>query len=207
VIEAHGLTKRYGPITAVDQLSFDVRPGVVTGFLGPNGSGKSTTMRLILGLDAADHGTVKVAGRAYHDLPFPLREVGALLETRYAAQLLHGSPAGVGYLLKDRVADVAEFTDAVGRVAAGGTALDREVVSQLLAASRHAGDLDPLTPRERDVLALMAEGRSNAGVAAALVLTLGTVEKHVASIFGKLGLPASETDNRRVLAVLRYLGS
>ena len=207
MIEAHGLTKRYGPITAVDQLSFDVRPGVVTGFLGPNGAGKSTTMRLILGLDAADHGTVKVAGRAYHDLPFPLREVGALLETRYAAQLLHGSPAGVGYLLKDRVANVAEFTDAVGRVAAGGTALDREVVSQLLAASRHAGDLDPLTPRERDVLALMAEGRSNAGVAAALVLTLGTVEKHVASIFGKLGLPASETDNRRVLAVLRYLGS
>jgi ABC-type Na+ transport system ATPase subunit NatA len=82
VIEAHGLTKRYGPITAVDQLSFDVRPGVVTGFLGPNGSGKSTTMRLILGLDAADHGTVKVAGRAYHDLPFPLREVGALPEVR-----------------------------------------------------------------------------------------------------------------------------
>src|SRR5438132_622897 len=86
-------------------------------------------------------------------------------------------------------------------------ALDREVVSQLLAASRHAGDLDPLTPRERDVLALMAEGRSNAGVATALVLSLGTVEKHVASIFGKLGLPASDTDNRRVLAVLRYLGS
>ena len=113
----------------------------------------------------------------------------------------------MGYLLKDRVADVAEFTDAVGRVAAGGTALDREVVSQLLAASRHAGDLDPLTPRERDVLALMAEGRSNAGVASALVLTLGTVEKHVASIFGKLGLPACQTDNRRVLAVLRYLGS
>jgi len=82
VIEAHALTKRYGPITAVDQLSFDVRPGVVTGFLGPNGSGKSTTMRLILGLDAADHGTVKVAGRAYHDLPFPLREVGALLEAK-----------------------------------------------------------------------------------------------------------------------------
>jgi ABC-2 type transport system ATP-binding protein len=82
VIEAHGLTKRYGPVTAVDDLSFDVRPGVVTGFLGPNGSGKSTTMRLILGLDAADHGTVKVAGRGYHDLPFPLREVGALLEAK-----------------------------------------------------------------------------------------------------------------------------
>jgi DNA-binding NarL/FixJ family response regulator len=129
------------------------------------------------------------------------------IETRYAASLLHGSPAGVGYLLKDRVADVTEFTEAVTRVAAGGTALDREVVSQLLAASRHAGHLDPLTPRERDVLVLMAEGRSNAGVAAALVLTLGTVEKHVASIFAKLGLPASETDNRRVLAVLRYLES
>jgi ABC-2 type transport system ATP-binding protein len=82
VIEAHGLTKRYGQITAVDQLSFEVRPGVVTGFLGPNGSGKSTTMRLILGLDAPDHGTVTINGRAYHDLPFPLREVGALPEAR-----------------------------------------------------------------------------------------------------------------------------
>jgi DNA-binding NarL/FixJ family response regulator len=129
------------------------------------------------------------------------------IETRYADSLLRGSPAGVGYLLKDRVADVTEFTDAVTRVAAGGTALDREVVSQLLAASRHSGGLDPLTQRERDVLALMAEGRSNAGIAAALVLSLGTVEKHVASIFGKLGLPASESDNRRVLAVLRYLES
>jgi ABC-2 type transport system ATP-binding protein len=82
VIEAHALTKRYGPITAVDQLSFDVRPGVVTGFLGPNGSGKSTTMRLILGLDAADHGTVTIRSRRYRDLPFPLREVGALLEAK-----------------------------------------------------------------------------------------------------------------------------
>ena len=129
------------------------------------------------------------------------------IEAQAAAELFARAPGGVGYLLKDRVADVSEFTDAVSRVAAGGTALDREVVSQLLAASRHAGDLDPLTPRERDVLALMAEGRSNAGVATALVLSLGTVEKHVASIFGKLGLPPSEADNRRVLAVLRYLGS
>ena len=129
------------------------------------------------------------------------------IETRYAAELLQGSPAGVGYLLKDRVADVTEFTDAVARVAAGGTALDREVVSQLLNASRRAGGLDPLTARERDVLGLMAEGRSNAGIAAALVLSRGTVEKHVASIFDKLGLPASGGDNRRVLAVLRYLGS
>ena len=82
MIEAHGLTKRYGQITAVDHLTFDVRPGLVTGFLGPNGSGKSTTMRLILSLDAPDHGTIKVAGRGYRDLPFPLREVGALLEAK-----------------------------------------------------------------------------------------------------------------------------
>ena len=129
------------------------------------------------------------------------------IETVYAARLLSASPSGVGYLLKDRVADVDEFTDAVARVAAGGTALDPEVVRHLLAASGRAGGLDPLTARERDVLALMAEGRSNAGIATALVLTLGTVEKHVASIFAKLGLSASEIDNRRVLAVLRYLRS
>src|ERR1019366_4159613 len=127
------------------------------------------------------------------------------IETGYAARLLSASPAGVGYLLKDRVAEVDEFTDAVTRIAAGGTALDPEVVRHLLAASRRSGGLDPLTARERDVLALMAEGRSNAGIADALVLSLGTVEKHVASIFAKLGLPASETDNRRVLAVLHYL--
>jgi DNA-binding NarL/FixJ family response regulator len=91
-------------------------------------------------------------------------------------------------------------------VASGGTALDPEVVSQLVRASRHTDGLATLTPREHDVLALMAEGRSNAGIAAALVVSAGVVEKHVASIFGKLGLPPSEADNRRVLAVLRYLG-
>jgi DNA-binding NarL/FixJ family response regulator len=129
------------------------------------------------------------------------------IETRYAARLLAGNAAGVGYLLKDRVADVAEFADALVRVAAGGTALDPEVVSQLVRASRHTDGIAALTPREREVLALMAEGRSNAAIAAALVVTGGVVEKHVASIFGKLGLPPSEADNRRVLAVLRYLGS
>jgi DNA-binding NarL/FixJ family response regulator len=129
------------------------------------------------------------------------------IETVYAARLLSASPGGVGYLLKDRVADVDEFIDAVARVAAGGTALDPEVVRHLLATSRRAGGLDPLTARERDVLAVMAEGRSNAGIATALVVTLGTVEKHVAAIFAKLGLSASETDNRRVLAVLRHLRS
>ncbi len=129
------------------------------------------------------------------------------IETRYAARLLEGSAAGVGYLLKDRVADVAEFVDALARVAAGGTALDPEVVSQLLGASRHRHGLAAMTPREREVLALMAEGRSNAGIASVLVVSAGAVEKHVASIFDKLGLPPSERDNRRVLAVLRYLGS
>jgi DNA-binding NarL/FixJ family response regulator len=128
------------------------------------------------------------------------------IETRYAARLLGGNAAGVGYLLKDRVADVAEFADALERVAAGGTALDPEVVSQLIGASRRSTGLASLTARERDVLALMAEGRSNAGIAAGLVVSGGAVEKHVASIFAKLGLPPSESDNRRVLAVLQYLG-
>jgi DNA-binding NarL/FixJ family response regulator len=128
------------------------------------------------------------------------------IETRYATRLLEGNAAGVGYLLKDRVADVAEFANALARVAAGGTALDPEVVGQLL-GGRHAPGLAGLTPREREVLSLMAEGRSNAGIAASLVISAGVVEKHVASIFGKLGLPPAEGDNRRVLAVLRYLGS
>ena len=129
------------------------------------------------------------------------------IETRYATRLLAGSAAGVGYLLKDRVADGAEFAAALARVAGGGTALDPEVVSQLGRSSSHAAGLATLTAREREVLALMAEGRSNAGIAAALVISAGAVEKHVASIFAKLGLPVSEADNRRVLAVLRYVGA
>ena len=127
------------------------------------------------------------------------------IETRYAARLLEDNAAGIGYLLKDRVADVADFAEALERVAAGGTALDPEVVSQLVRTSQQAAGLAELTPRERDVLALMAEGRSNAGIAAALVVSASVVEKHVASIFAKLRLPPSEADNRRVLAVLRYL--
>ncbi len=127
------------------------------------------------------------------------------IETKYTGRLLAGNAAGAGYLLKERVADVAEFVEALERVAMGGTALDPEVVSQLLRASRLTAGLSSLTVRERHVLALMAEGRSNAGVAAALVVTGGTVEKHVASIFDKLGMPPGEADNRRVLAVLRYL--
>jgi DNA-binding NarL/FixJ family response regulator len=128
------------------------------------------------------------------------------IETRYATQLLAHNSAGVGYLLKDRVAETSEFVDALTRVAAGGTALDPEVVSQLVAVSNRAQALDlTLTARENQVLALMAEGRSNAAIAARLVVGEGAVEKHVANIFGKLNLPASQQDNRRVLAVLRYL--
>jgi DNA-binding NarL/FixJ family response regulator len=129
------------------------------------------------------------------------------IETRYAAQLLAGDASGVGYLLKDRVADIGEFLDALVRVASGGTALDPEVVGHLLRTSRDATGLATLTARERDVLALMAEGRSNAGIAEALSITAGVVEKHSANIFAKLGLPPSDADNRRVLAVLRYLRS
>jgi DNA-binding NarL/FixJ family response regulator len=137
-------------------------------------------------------------------------DVGVLVfsqyvETRYAAELLSGSASGVGYLLKDRVADVREFVDALTRVAAGGTALDPEVVTQLMGASRRREPLSTLTPREQQVLRLMAEGLSNAGIAAALVVSDGAVEKHIANIFAKLDLPPSDTENRRVLAVLRYL--
>nr|WP_218936221.1 response regulator transcription factor [Actinomadura citrea] len=127
------------------------------------------------------------------------------VEERYAADLLSTSTSGVGYLLKDRVADVSVFLDALRRVASGGTALDPEVVSQLL-LRRHRDPLDRLTPREREVLALMAEGRSNAGIAAALVVSESAVAKHINGIFAKLDLPHAEGDHRRVLAVLRFLG-
>jgi DNA-binding NarL/FixJ family response regulator len=126
------------------------------------------------------------------------------VEERYAVELLSGRPHGVGYLLKDRVADLAEFLDALDRVAANGSALDPEVVAQLLARSHHP--LGSLTSRELDVLALMAEGRSNAAIAAQLVVSDGAVEKHINSIFAKLGLAPADRDHRRVLAVLRYLG-
>jgi DNA-binding NarL/FixJ family response regulator len=127
------------------------------------------------------------------------------VEERYATELISGRPHGVGYLLKDRVSDVAEFLDALRRVAEGGSALDPEVVSQLLARSRHP--LDDLTPREREVLALMAEGLTNAAIADALVVGGGAIEKHINNIFAKLGLAPDERDHRRVLAVLRYLGT
>lgn len=127
------------------------------------------------------------------------------VEENYATELVAARSKGVGYLLKDRVADVREFVEALRRVAAGGTALDPEVVTQLLSRSRRRDPLERLTPRESEVLALMAEGRSNTAIAQALVVTEGAVEKHVSSIFAKLDLPPTEHDHRRVLAVLRWL--
>jgi DNA-binding NarL/FixJ family response regulator len=129
------------------------------------------------------------------------------VEERYAVDLLAGDTARLGYLLKDRVAEVGEFVAAVRRVGAAGTALDPEVVAQLLARSRKRDPLERLTPREREVLGLMAEGRSNAAIAQQLVVSDGAVEKHVRSIFTKLDLAPTDTDHRRVLAVLQWLGA
>ena len=127
------------------------------------------------------------------------------VETRYAAELLAGNASGVGYLLKDRVADVGEFVDALTRVAAGGTALDPEVVSQLMGSAGRREALQNLTPREREVLELMAQGLSNSAIARSLVVTDRAVEKHVGNIFTKLDLPPSDAHHRRVLAVLKCL--
>ncbi|MEU1283676.1 response regulator transcription factor [Kitasatospora sp. NPDC005856] len=126
------------------------------------------------------------------------------VEERYAADLLATNTSGVGYLLKQRVANVDDFVDALQRVAEGGTALDPEVVAQLL-VRRHRDPLEKLTPRERDVLALMAEGRSNAAIAGSLVVSDSAVAKHINSIFTKLDLPPADDSHRRVMAVLRFL--
>jgi DNA-binding NarL/FixJ family response regulator len=137
----------------------------------------------------------------------PVLVLSQYVERAYATELLADRKGGVGYLLKDRVADIREFMDALRRVARGGTALDPEVVAQLMVA-RHADDrLHALTPREREVLAAMAEGRTNLGIATLLSISEGATEKHITNIFGKLELPDSEGDHRRVLAVLTYLES
>ncbi len=128
------------------------------------------------------------------------------VEERYASDLLGAGSQGVGYLLKDRVADVQEFLSAVRRVGAGGTAIDPEVVAQLLGRRRRTDVLEDLTPRESEVLGLMAEGHTNAAIAERLVVTHGAVEKHVRNVFLKLGLPQTDQHHRRVLAVLTYLG-
>lgn len=135
----------------------------------------------------------------------PVLILSQYVEQVYAAELLSDRSGGVGYLLKDRVGDVRDFVDAVRRVATGGTVMDPEVVAQLLTAGRHRDRLAVLTPRERDVLAVMAEGRSNSAIAARLVITEKAVSKHINNIFAKLNLPPSDDDHRRVLAVLAYL--
>jgi DNA-binding NarL/FixJ family response regulator len=141
-----------------------------------------------------------------------LPDIGVLvlsqyIEEGYAMELLGENAEGVGYLLKDRIADVERFVDAVRRVAEGGSALDPEVVSHMLGRRRRDDPLADLTPREREVLELMAEGRTNIAIAEQLVVTERAVEKHVTSIFGKLGLGATHDDHRRVLAVLTYLNA
>jgi DNA-binding NarL/FixJ family response regulator len=127
------------------------------------------------------------------------------VEERYASELLTGDVSGVGYLLKDRVIDVDDFLASLRRVAAGGSAVDTEVISQILGRSRNRAEIDRLTPREREVLTLMAEGLSNAGIAERLVVSAGAVEKHISNVFMKLGLEPEEGAHRRVLAVLTYL--
>lgn len=129
------------------------------------------------------------------------------VEEQYASELIAGGTGSIGYLLKDRIADVSEFQEAVVRVGTGGTVLDPEVVAQILARTRRQDPLAGLTSREREVLGLMAEGRSNSAIAAELVISDGAVEKHVSSIFMKLDLPIAPNDHRRVLAVLRWLES
>ena len=137
----------------------------------------------------------------------PVLVLSQYVERQYATELLADRAGGVGYLLKDRVGDIREFMDALRRVSRGGTALDPEVVAQLMVRQRADDPLSALTPREREVLAAMAEGRTNVGIAGVLGITEGATEKHISSIFGKLELPDSQNDHRRVLAVLTYLGS
>jgi DNA-binding NarL/FixJ family response regulator len=137
----------------------------------------------------------------------PILVLSQYVERQYATELLADGGGGVGYLLKDRVGDIPEFMDALRRVARGGTALDAEVVAQLMARNQADDPLSALTPREREVLAAMAEGRTNVGIGRLLSISEGATEKHISNIFGKLELPDTQNDHRRVLAVLTYLGS
>jgi DNA-binding NarL/FixJ family response regulator len=148
------------------------------------------------------------AVEARRQLPkMPILVLSQYVEPLYARELLSARAGGVGYLLKDRVMDVGQFVEAVGRVASGGTVLDPEVVSQLVASRERDDAMRRLTPREREVLGLMAEGRSNAAIAAALVVSEKAISKHIANIFLKLDLAPSDDDNRRVMAVLAYLNA
>ncbi|MCZ4509260.1 response regulator transcription factor [Streptomyces sp. ActVer] len=150
---------------------------------------------------------LRAALAARKEIPgLPVLVLSQYVEESYAAELLGGGASGVGYLLKDRVGRVDEFLDALDRVASGGTALDPEVVSELLVRRRDS-PLDSLTPREREVLQLMAEGHGNSAIAEALVVTERSVSKHIGNVFSKLGLPPSDSGHRRVLAVLAYLNN
>ncbi len=201
-----------------------LRAGVVSlleeaGFEVPGQSGTAEDLLRHVGLYKPDVAIVDIRMppthtdeglRAAQQIRERYPKVGVLVlsqyvEAAYAMELLRTSAEGMGYLLKDRISDLEQFTQAVQRVATGGTALDPAVVSQLVGRRRERGPLDELTPREREVLGLMAEGRSNQAIAEQLVVTLRAVEKHVTSIFAKLGLPASQDDHRRVLAVLTFL--
>ncbi len=225
LIRIDNVTKVYqlGVAPALADVSMSVAHGEVAAVMGPSGSGKSTLLNLIAGLDKPTSGTVHVAGQridAWARPRWPSSAPGMSASSSSSSTCSTTSPSrttcccprssantsSVGYLLKDRVADVTEFLDALRRVAAGGTALDPEVVAQLL-VRRSPDPLEALTQRELDVLALMAEGRSNAEIGAALVITDSAVSKHINSIFGKLGLHPGDTGHRRVLAVLRYLGA
>ncbi len=149
---------------------------------------------------------IRAALAARREVPgLPVLVLSQYVEQLYARELLASGAGGIGYLLKDRVFDSAQFVDAVRRVAAGGTAMDPEVIARLLARNTGNASIGALSPREREVLALMAEGRSNVAIAQRLVITERAVAKHTASIFGKLDLQPSDDDNRRVLAVLAYL--
>ena len=149
------------------------------------------------GLRAAIGARARVPG-------LPVLVLSQYVEERYAVELLSGGGGGVGYLLKERVADVAEFVDAVQRVAAGGTCIDQEVIAQVMARGRH-NPIESLTPREREVLGLMAQGLSNVAIAKTLTVSDGAVEKHVGNIFSKLGLQPCSEEHRRVRAVLTFL--
>jgi DNA-binding NarL/FixJ family response regulator len=149
---------------------------------------------------------LRVALEARRNTPgLPVLVLSQHVEQLYARELLADGSGGVGYLLKDRVLNADQFIDAVRRVAAGGTAMDPDVIAKLLTSGPASGPVDELTPREKEVLGQMAEGRSNAAIAQLLFVSEGAVGKHIASIFGKLGLAPSDDDNRRVLAVLAYL--
>ncbi|MEU4238624.1 response regulator transcription factor [Actinoplanes sp. NPDC026619] len=201
---------RVGPIPLLEEQGYEVVAAVADGEALKAAVGRLRPDIVVADIRMppthTDEGLRTVVELRTQDPDLKVLIFSQYVETQHASRLLARSSAGVGYLLKERVLDVKDFTDALDRVAAGGTVLDPEVVSQLLGAGRSRAAASALSPREREVLALMAQGRSNPAIAAELTITERAVEKHVANIFTKLALPVSTADSRRVLAVLRYLG-